>query len=376
MRLGSGSLRIAPGVLGGLVVLALLGVPRISAAQPGPIRFAVALDYRANSGCSSAEGFLRALSQRNEGVVLASPGEAAALVRVWLSSSPAEETASGTFPDGAGGGNPREVAGHPPQILGRLELDFGGEHTTREVVGESCEEVSAALALSLAILVETLAPGSTPAEPAKPGLPSLAAPTPAVPPAPRLSPVTMDSVLGEPPTPPRPRGPSWSVRMGGGLGFHTTIAPEITPVGSVHLELVHPMGGPLLRLSASYGGSTSSQTSAGSARFLFGAGELLGCPWVGSKFGLTWAPCGVIEVGALQGRAVSAVNRTTSTGGWIAPGGAVLLQKKVRWITVGATAGFTLPLIRDRFFFLPNVLVHRPAAVDLRGELTVSFVLR
>lgn len=299
----------------------------------------VRVQYEAAPGCPSEEAFWAALSARTPKV---RRGDGEAPVR----------TFSIRLEPSAG-----ESTGH----LVVRALD--GSTTERELVGDTCDEVVAALALVAALTVDpnaTTRPVAVPAAPVE-GVTS-AAPAPAV------------RVLAPPPAPP----PRWSlaVSVDGMVGIGAAPGPLFG--ASPALAASGPRRGwlePTVRLAFAAAASGTVDVAGGGARFTSTFAALDGCPRR-LEFGrFALEPCLRGEVGLLRGTGAGVVAPRTDTHSWLAAGALVRAEWRfLRRAFVEFAGGVRIPLVRTTFFFEPDVTIYRTAPVG--GVFSAGLGLR
>jgi hypothetical protein len=330
-----------------VVALALLtSLARSAGAEESPTRIRVS--YQAPPECPAQSAFTSQLVARTNRV---RPDEAAG------------RQASVTIA--------RAEAG----FAGRLELsDDEGRSSTRDVAGDTCEEVVAALALVTALALDpeaSTAPlpstGVMPAtEPeTAPPAPAPASPSPA--PAPAVLPLL-------PPSAPSPSPPTWHFAFGGDAAVRTGVTPHdvLTLAAFVELELA----GSAFRASFERSERDTLDVDAATAAFRWTGGAIEACELQLSGSGFSASPCLRAEAGVLVGQGEGIVPAREERRAWVAVGATV----RAEWLFLDPAfldlgLGVTFPLIRDRFFFQPDTTVYRPPAAGLvaRAGLGVRF---
>jgi hypothetical protein len=119
--------------------------------------------------------------------------------------------------------------------------------------------------------------------------------------------------------------------------------------------------------------SRQELTRIGRARFDWLSLRTAVCPWRWPRRGrVHLRPCAAVEAGILRGEGINVLAATASTGWWLAPG--VALRFQVDWgsLSLGAASGVFTPLFRDRFYFGPDVTLHRPELVTSSSEITLA----
>jgi hypothetical protein len=123
---------------------------------------------------------------------------------------------------------------------------------------------------------------------------------------------------------------------------------------------------------AAIAGRDSTARDGAQAQFTWLAARLGGCrrwlPWSGSgrrgRWGMTAGACGNFEVGAVRARGEMIVNQRDLTRLWLAAGVHASAQVPLGSRIFGQLQlGASLPLVRDRYLFAPNVEVHETPSV-------------
>ncbi len=272
--------------------------------------------------------------------------------------------------------------------LGRLVIqEIDGAESVREVTGDACREVVAALALIAALSVDpnavttpVVAPASGPVVASASGPVVASASGPVVAPAsglvvaPASGPVAAAAPPVISPKPPAPPGP-FPFRFGvaGGLSAAAGIAPSVLLGGSLSLEMAYRgvRFVPSLRLGlersraarlALVGGGVVDFTRTLGTMSLSAVELTAGPLWI--------APTIDVEAGALRAVASHVPGATSASRAFAALG----LGARVGLVVLGpialeASAVAAFPLIRDRFFFEPDVTVARPAPVGAQAGI-------
>jgi hypothetical protein len=236
------------------------------------------------------------------------------------------------------------------EYVGRVSIvDSTGAVVDRVVSAPTCAEVSAALALISSIALHDL---PTPAPHSQ---------APAVPPKPSK---TIE----------------WS--LGGSLGLHKGIGPNVTPTLGIAAGVHYPhrLGSPEARielLTALRQSATvhSGSEQVGMAHFEWYAGRLSVCPLQLQVVTTTCGPCLVMEVGAMTGEGSSSLGQVSRTGWWLAPGALLNWSWRPKPFELRFAAGLLRPLVRDWFKFNPEPVVFRPPILGVvaQSELGWSF---
>lgn len=286
----------------------------------------VGVNYTAPAGCSSRDAFVRELARRTARVDVTDANDASSRFDV-------------------------ELADRGLQVVGRLYfVEPNGAQTARAVSGATCEEVVPALALIAAVLVD---PES-------------------------LAHARAAETVDHPPAP----APSLLLRpsFGAGASVSSALGPgaSFAPVLELGLESeVADRRGPALALSAARFVSPTRSTPAGDADFTTTLGRVTFCPlrWParGPLFG---SACGAFEAGVLEAKGSRTLGRHAYTSLWLAADPELGLEyRPLRRLGIGLGALGVFPLVRDHYFFGPNVRVFSVPAAGVSAQLTVRFVL-
>lgn len=341
----------------GVGVVAVAGVAH---AQTAPEPFTV--DYQAPSACPSAAAFFDEVTARTPRARAAAGGEKARVLHVRVDKR--GETHSG-----------------------RLWIeDNGATSSAREVSGGSCGEVVGALGLVAALAVDpsaSVAPRPLPA--------AATATTPA--------PATADISATEPPKaeerrPPvaqeptnasaeRPPEVSSSAPQRGAPSRWTAGAGvEVSGVaGAVGLLRVFgevDLGGrvfaPSFRVAASRSLPVDRAALLGSANLTWTHGTIDLCP---IRFDLATKvaarPCAGITLGVLEAEGSGIAVPKSEIRAWLAAS----VQGRVAWaparaLVVELEVGALAPMLRESFFFDPNVLVYQAPAIAGFGRVALG----
>ena len=233
---------------------------------------------------------------------------------------------------------------------------------TRELSGDTCEQVVSALALVAALTLESNASAT----------PEVAPPPPRESePRPQLEPS-----LASAPAPAR----VWHLDAGLGANVTGAVAPNVlVGIGPfVEGSLALRSLAPAVRLSFQGGPATSqSVEGGGTASFTWWLATLEGCArWTFGAFGLS--PCARLGMGALKAEGSHVAQTRADRRPWVDAGGLL----RLRWSPASfwfleATGGFVLPITRDRFHFdTPDTTIHRaaPAGGLVGGDIGVRFL--
>jgi len=256
------------------------------------------------------------------------------------------------------------VATAPDEVNARLRVTALGERyrgtadietndgtTHREVEAAECAEVMRALALILAIALDSDAStsrlqASPPVEPPKTA-------------APRLGSSAESLAVW------------WAA--GAGIGLAGGVAPTPAVAETVFLELGrghHPGWSANFRVAGVHAHG-SATARAGAADFDLLALRLSSCPY---RLGATIVLSGCLSFdwGRLQGSGTNTVAGRATAARWLGPGALVNAALHVLpWLRLQLELGALLPLARDRFYFGPNETVHRIPDLAGYGGLNV-----
>ncbi|MCE9575259.1 MAG: hypothetical protein K8W52_19065 [Deltaproteobacteria bacterium] len=208
-------------------------------------------------------------------------------------------------------------------------LATGDADATRALSASRCDDLLAALALITALAID---------------------PTTAV----------VDPIEPPPIAPPRAPSP-WHLAglLGGGL--EAGVMPEAAIAGHAAVRLARAGLGHV-DLGALAARQTAT-TAHGNARFTLATARAAAC-WTAREGRVALDACGHAELGLLQARGLEVVRAQTVTRTWLAVGA----HGAARWqiaapVFLELALGATLPLVRDRFTFAPNQLIHQANAV-------------
>jgi hypothetical protein len=368
-------------IAAGLVAAAiLLGAAHPAVAQE---RRPVRTRYEAPPSCPGERAFIDELRGRTKLAVEAAEGEEATTFIVTLTEQ------EGGF-------------------AGTLIIETDDRSSRRELDGETCPEVVAAMALIAALAIDPLAetsPAPPPASPASPASPEgpLVEPTgpspqpaPPVEPASEPQPASAPQPASEPPTgPPLPRPPAdrpspaeapgdTGAHRRWGFGARGQARAGPAPSALFGAELLAELrserpSGWSVRVDASAGATGEISVDPAAASFVLATGRLSGCP-------LGWRPhptvdvrpCGLVEAGLLwaEGSAGGPIIDAQSVSEpWLAPGvTGRLAWEPIAWLFVEAEAGPVVPIIRRTFVFeQPDMELHEVPPVTLSIGLGLGF---
>jgi hypothetical protein len=297
------------------------------AGEPEPIR----LSYTAVDACPSREAFLARLRTRTTRFREAAEGEAARVFTVEL----------------AAGGEASK---------GRLTVSArDGSSAIREVKAATCEQVSAALALVVAVaidpqaLIEAATPKSEPVPP--PPVPPSAPPETARPAAPTRIDRTARVAMGV----------RWDEVSG--------VTPLLRPVLRPFLEIVGDRPGvfvPGFRISFAWTHNAHVATASGAADFSWYVGRVEACPLrLGSvATSLTW--CATFDAGALRVAGQDAPVNTARARPWVSSGLSARGSARLwRWVFAELEAGAAAPWFKDRWLFADGSALYAAPPVSV-----------
>jgi hypothetical protein len=362
----------------GLLCVALAGSSATRVADAEESEERIRLTYEAPSDCPGEAVFLAQVRARTRRIRRAADGERARTF--WISIARGE----------------KQTAGH-------LRIrEPGGWQSDREVAGDTCEEVVAALALVASLAVDpnaetgdvAAAPpagsespvpsrSSIPTEaPALPALTSNGAPLP----APSAPPSIPARPAGGSPTPQpreqpaRPMASRWHFAVGLAAAFVAGVSPNGVASVPVWAEAAGPRNGlftPTVRAGFERATSGTISLRGPTATLTWTVAVLEGCPARWTFGAVAFEPCVRAEAGVLEGAGANIVPAREQKRAWVALGPVA----RVQWSVVGPLfvdfeAGLRAPLVRTRYFFEPNTTVYQPPPVAgvVAGGLGVRFL--
>lgn len=336
-------MRAGPLCLAGATAL-LLTSAEVRAEDAETPRFSLA--YEAPEGCPDREAFLAAIRARTARPRLVEEGEGAAEALVFHVRITSDDTSA----------------------TGVMEVrDPDGERQERSVRSATCGEVTKALALVSALLLDPDA-ATGPQEPEPPPSP----PPPPPPPPPEPKPKR------PPPPKPVPFAPRWSTAAGVQVGVLGGVAPTAAPLGGATLEVRHARErtSSLGRASVDVAGAWSGIPGGGTQRYLFVGGEARACPILFAlpiRAPVRLGPCAALRAGVHAGSSLHVPNAESHADLWLAPGagGTVTWDVTPRWsLALDGTA--LAPLRRTRFFLAPSTTLYDVPAVTAEAALGVQ----
>jgi hypothetical protein len=319
-------------LLGSCTFAGLLLCAQPARAQATPI----ALEYRASPQCPTEAVFLGELRARTANFVRAEGSPSARRLRIAVDAS-------------------QEAP------VGRLDMaEPSGEKTTREVIGRTCRQVVAALALVTALALD---PNASTAQ-----RPDLAEPPP-LPPASATLPVASFA-----------SDRRWRMTAAVHAGMTGAVPPGVTFAVPVFVELgmqpAAPRGWtPSARIGFERSLGASVAVAQGSAEFVWTVGRLDLCAALGLSRRVAVGPCVGVDVGALAGAGAGAIaNRNQASRPWVALGALA----RVRWeflppLFLEIEAGAIFPMVRDVFVFQkPQISIYSVPFAGPRAEAGIG----
>jgi hypothetical protein len=270
----------------------------------------VALQYAAPAGCPERAVVEAAIRARTPNVRLAAQARRVFAITIEAAPGAATGAATGAAPDG---------------FRGTLVVDRVAD---KELSAPRCDDLATALALVTALAIDPTA--SAPPRAAPPGAGSAGAP-----------------------------GEGFEADLGGlaaagvspGALFAAVIEGRATVRRTYQLEL------------AAIAGRASVAQDGAQAQFTWLATRLGGCRrWLG--WGIAVSACGHLEIGAVRAGGEQIVNQRDLTRLWLAAGVHGSAQGPLGSRIFGQLQlGASLPFVRDRYLFAPNVEVHQTPSV-------------
>ncbi len=305
----------------------IAGLVALRAARAETPVVPIDVEYRGGEGCPDEAAFLERLHARTMGS--------------W---------------DASGIDRPRQVLiaveGSGAAAAGRLTIvGPSGETTTREVSGQSCEQIVDALAFVVALALDPTASAERPTSPSVSPTPPDAPAAPAAPSTPgarwRLSAAAHAGMTGAFPA---------------GLQISVPVFVEVAREPPATLR----RWSPALRLGFERGFGASVQVPVGVARFTWNVGRLDLCAGLSVTPTLSLGPCLGVDAGALEGAGTIAHPRNASSF-WIALGGLARGRWQVRSpLFLEMDVGAVFPLVRDTFVFDPQTFLYKAPATGAR----------
>jgi hypothetical protein len=307
------------------VFLALAALPASRAlGDPGAV-VPVRVEFSSGLHCGTPDDFSAELQKRSQHVRPAVGGEQAFAFQI-------------------------DVRDNEGTLEGRLTLrEPGGRVTVRVVPGATCSEVIPGLAVIAAVLVEPSATAEKQPMPAPSALPSA-----------------------------RSEPTGWAVGASVGLVAQGAVAPKTSLGFAIEAAAVYEAGDFLSPLFAvAYAGTeegTATTDTAGIAKLDWWAVRASLCPVRWPESGpLALRPCGLFDLGALEGAGEQTYLPDETRVTWVAPGASARLDAALlEWLWITAEAGLFVPLNRDRFRFDPDETAYQPPPVGGFGRLAVG----
>jgi hypothetical protein len=280
------------------------------------------------------------------------------------------------------------------RLVATLITDREGRRTTRQLEGQSCEELVGALSFMVAFTVDPLAKAVP--EPTPTGTGTGVTPTP-----PSTSPSSTPPPVPTPPAvvlPPRPpwvrtpygftadEGPATPLpavaesepsslgvgvgagfRLDGGLFSHPLLGAEFGAYlhGGVDPWLVGVSGAVMATPLGAFGGAEVT------GQVILGVAQATGCPWGGIFGPITLRPCATLAFGGLQG---DFGDLGGGLGGYLAlaPEGRVGWIP-ISWFALEGTLRLLIPLVSPRFL-AGEAQVVAPNQVGVSGVVGATFL--
>jgi hypothetical protein len=172
------------------------------------------------------------------------------------------------------------------------------------------------------------------------------------------------------PRPPAPSAWTFEADLGGMLEAGVSPGMMLAGVIEARATLRHRYQ---LELAAIAGRDSTTHDDA-QARFTWLAARPAACAVWGDR-GLTLGVCGHVELGAVQARGEMIVNQRDLTRLWLAAGAHAGAQYPLgARMFAHLQLGASLPLVRDRYLFAPNVSIHDTPGIT--GWLVVGVGMR
>jgi hypothetical protein len=240
------------------------------------------------------------------------------------------------------------IAATPDGFRGTLIVDRVAD---KELAAQRCDDLANALALVTALAIDPTA---------------TAAPT-------TVRPLAAAASTAHAPPTPAPRAPT---SLAADVGAIVVAGVSPSALFAVALE-GHVIWRERYQLEvAALAGRDTSAREDAQVRFTWLAGRLAGCRH-GPHRRVTADACGHVEVGAVRASGEDIINQRDLTRLWLAAGA----HGRVR-IPVGARGfgllqlGASLPLVRDRYIFAPDVAIHTTPVVTVWAGVGFGFTFR
>jgi hypothetical protein len=234
-------------------------------------------------------------------------------------------------------------------LEGRLTLrEPGGRVTVRVVPGATCSEVIPALAVIAAVLVEPSA-------------------------------IAVEQPVPAPSAPPSARSEStgWAVGASVGLVAQGAVAPQTRLGFAIEANVAYEAGdflSPLFAVAyARTEEGTATTDAPGIAKLNWWTVRASLCPVRWPETGaLAVRPCGLFDLGALEGAGEQTYRPGDTRVTWVAPGASARFDAApLDWFWITAEAGVFSPLNRDRFRF-DQLTAYQPPWVGGFGRLAAG----
>ena len=155
--------------------------------------------------------------------------------------------------------------------------------------------------------------------------------------------------------------PRWWFEGGANVALGFGITPD--PLVVAELEVRARTRAPIAIAVAAMAGHDRASEEMGAAAFTLVGGRATAC-WLPVRGAIEVGACGHIELGAIDASGESIAQGRSVTRLWLAPG----VDAYVRWPATSRVFGQldvagSLPLVRDRYLFEPNMTIHETAAV-------------
>jgi hypothetical protein len=250
-----------------------------------------------------------------------------------------------------------------------IVTEGAGKTSRRELRGRSCDEITDAAAVAMALTIRARAPDS---ESGTEPTPPEAKPEPAAP-APRAA-----TNVSRPPNTPTARPPrATASAVGGFIGIGTLLDTAALPGPTVGAGLDGGVRWEWLRAelqAAAFAPRTATLGDGRSGTFSLLSGALLACVEPAARTVAVFG-CGGFELGRLAGEGHGVTDPVVATMRWTAArleAGAALKASPA--LRVAARLGVAVPFER-RQFVLDGEVIHEPAALSFRAALGVDFLL-
>jgi hypothetical protein len=243
-----------------------------------------------------------------------------------------------------------------------VAFDSSGNEGSRRIVGDSCAEVSQALAFLAGIAIEL--GGRIDEEPPRATGPARPAPLPAPVPSVPAVPVSAPSRVGV--------SAVLLADVRGGFG------PSPRPTGEIGIELSarEPHWSPSARWLG-FAGTSEFGDRNGSALLRFGGGRLELCPLALGSASFVARACAGGELGAVVARGQIANEPKSATKVWAS----AELSLRVQWFATRSFfaelgGGLVLPIVRTQYYFEPDRVLYTVPDASARAALGLGFLFQ